>query len=77
MLTINADQNAVMKQFHKPEDEKRSLIIIPPEFRNDWLHADHKTAQELIHEMSVNDFHGLPAPLVRKLKSKPMNNELF
>jgi putative SOS response-associated peptidase YedK len=77
MLTINADQNAVMKQFHKPEDEKRSLIIIPSELRKDWLYADHKTAIELIHEMSVTDFHGVPAPLVRKTKAKSMNNELF
>lgn len=29
-----------LKQFHKPEDEKRSIIVIPEEYRNDWLNSN-------------------------------------
>ena len=28
MLTINADQHPFMRQFHKPDDEKRSVVIL-------------------------------------------------
>lgn len=36
-LTINADDHPLMKRMHKPGDEKRSLVIIPPEHYGDWL----------------------------------------
>ena len=37
MLTINADDNPFMSQFHKPEDEKRSIVVIEPQQRMDGL----------------------------------------
>lgn len=39
MLTINADQHLLMRQFHKPADEKRMVVILPPERYADWLSA--------------------------------------
>lgn len=36
-LTINADDHPLMKCMHKPGDEKRSLVIIPPDRYGDWL----------------------------------------
>jgi putative SOS response-associated peptidase YedK len=30
MLTVNADHHPVMQRFHKPEDEKRSVVIADP-----------------------------------------------
>lgn len=38
-LTVNADEHPVMKHFHKPGDEKRSLVIIPRSQAEDWLQA--------------------------------------
>ena len=43
MLTINAEHHPLMKQFHKPLDEKRMVVILPPERYVDWLEA---SAQE-------------------------------
>ncbi len=37
MLTLNADHHPLMKRFHKPESEKRSVIIIRPADYDDWL----------------------------------------
>lgn len=37
MLTVNADEHPMMKRFHKPGDEKRSVVIIPPHLYVDWL----------------------------------------
>ncbi len=51
MLTINANQHPFMKQFHNPNDEKRSIIVIPKESRQDWLHCNHEEASEFFFEM--------------------------
>ncbi|MES2536015.1 MAG: SOS response-associated peptidase family protein [Pseudomonadota bacterium] len=39
MLTINADGHPLMQRFHKPDDEKRMLIILDPDQYDDWLHC--------------------------------------
>jgi putative SOS response-associated peptidase YedK len=36
-LTINADGHPVMQRFHKPNDEKRMLVILRPEQYDEWL----------------------------------------
>ncbi|MFI5444304.1 SOS response-associated peptidase [Polaromonas sp. UC242_47] len=40
MLTVNATDHAVMKNFHKPDDEKRMVVILPVGAYDDWLNAD-------------------------------------
>lgn len=37
MLTINADGHPLMQRFHKPEDEKRMLVLLDPEQYRPWL----------------------------------------
>lgn len=37
MLTINADDHALMNQFHKPGEEKRMVVILPKVSYKDWL----------------------------------------
>ena len=39
MLTINADQHLLIKQLHKPTDEKRMVVILPEDRYDDWLRA--------------------------------------
>lgn len=39
MLTINADAHPLMRNFHKPQDEKRMIVIVPPERYDEWLQA--------------------------------------
>jgi len=38
-LTINADDHPLMKRFHKPGEEKRSLVVIPKDQAEEWLEA--------------------------------------
>ena len=40
MLTINAQEHPLMKQFHKPTNEKRMVVILPPESYHDWLNPE-------------------------------------
>ena len=37
MLTVNADAHPLMKRLHKPEDEKRMVVILRPEDYAEWL----------------------------------------
>lgn len=56
MLTINATNHPFMNQFHKPEDEKRSIIVIPEEYRNDWLNCKKDDADQFFFEMPIGEF---------------------
>ena len=37
MLTVNADGHPVMQRMHKPEDEKRMVVILHPNDYAEWL----------------------------------------
>ena len=39
MLTINADEHSLMRNFHRPGDEKRMVVILPVGSYEDWLDA--------------------------------------
>ena len=48
MLTINADDHPLMRLFHKPTDEKRMVVILPPESYEDWLKAPAAHSMEFM-----------------------------
>jgi putative SOS response-associated peptidase YedK len=48
LITINADNHPVMRQFHRPEDEKRTIVCLKPQFFNAWLSATHEEAHQLL-----------------------------
>lgn len=75
LLTMNADQHPLMKRFHRPKDEKRSLVIVPSERHLDWLYADHRMARSLIQEVPVDEFYTEAAPRVSEAKKH--NLDLF
>ncbi len=55
MLTINADDHEVMKHFHKPADEKRSIVVLNESQYLPWLNADQKEAKEML-QLSPDGF---------------------
>ena len=62
MLTVNADEHAVMNQFHKPGDEKRTPVIISPEYHGDWLGADLADAAALMSWQNMPALAAYPCP---------------
>ena len=48
MLTINADQHTFMRQFHKPQDEKRMVVILPEARYHDWLLASPQQSRDFL-----------------------------
>ncbi len=39
MLTINADDHLLMKNFHKPDEEKRMVAILDEQYYSEWLNS--------------------------------------
>lgn len=62
MLTINADTHELMRRFHKPGEEKRSVAVLPPNHYRDWLYADEREARALLQPMEAEQFVTTAAP---------------
>jgi putative SOS response-associated peptidase YedK len=60
MLTINGDGHEVMGRFHRPGDERRSLVIIEPNNWNIWLNATAEQASAMLLPMKPADFTAQP-----------------
>lgn len=61
MLTVNADGHAVMGRMHKPNDEKRSVVILRPEDYDEWLHATNdEAAREMLQVYPANELAAEP-----------------
>ena len=54
MLTVNADEHALMRQFHKPTDEKRMVVILPPDRYQDWLQAPVEHSMKFIRPLAAD-----------------------
>jgi putative SOS response-associated peptidase YedK len=72
MLTINADAHPLMRQFHKPTDEKRMVVILQDDQHDDWLNASMKESREFLR--------AYPADLLVSTANQsalPSNRSLF
>lgn len=69
MLTMNADQHALMQRFHRPGDEKRSLIILPPSKYEAWLHTTAEEAPDFFVPYPAELMGSESAP--RPVKARP------
>lgn len=50
MLTVNADDHSFMRKFHKPEDEKRMIVILPEEEYEAWLSASSEESRSFLRQ---------------------------
>jgi len=48
MLTVNADDHEFMRNFHKPEDEKRIVVILHENEYDEWLAATPDESQNFL-----------------------------
>ena len=71
MLTVNAAEHPLMNRFHRPGDEKRSVVIVPTTEHANWLSC--KSADEaraLLQLYPVEAMHAEADPLpLRKPKA--------
>lgn len=70
LLTINADGHALMGQFHKPGDEKRSLVVVPTEDTEAWLSSDTELGRAFFGLAPLMGFTAQPAPAPIRAKAE-------
>jgi putative SOS response-associated peptidase YedK len=74
MLTINADGHPLMQRFHKPDDEKRMLVILDPQQYDDWLQCPVEDAEDFFVRYPAERLVAKPAP---KPGRKPAQESLL
>lgn len=63
MLTVNAGEHPLMKRFHAPGDEKRSVVVVPTDACEDWLGAQTDSeARAFLVLFDPGQFSAEPAP---------------
>lgn len=65
MLTINADSHPLMRQFHKPEDEKRMVVILDETAYDAWLAAPASDSWEFLRPFPAEN-------LIAELPQQPL-----
>ena len=66
MLTINADGHPLMQRFHKPNDEKRMLVILDPDQVDEWLHCPVEEAERFFGRYPAERLVAHAAPLAAR-----------
>ena len=69
MLTLNADRHDLMRRFHRPGEEKRSLVVIDPAHADAWLDATPDSAGDLLRAFDAQAFTAEAAPLPPRVKA--------
>lgn len=78
MLTINADGHPLMQRFHKPEDEKRMLVILDPDQYDDWLHCPVEEAERFFVRYPAERLAAKAAPKTSpRPRPKPAQGSLL
>lgn len=58
MLTINADDHPFMRQYHKPEDEKRMVSILDESDYDAWLQAPATESRSFLRQFPADKLIG-------------------
>ncbi|WP_232538519.1 SOS response-associated peptidase [Chromobacterium phragmitis] len=70
-ITINADEHPLMRRMHKPGDEKRSLVIVPPDHYQEWLACQEpELARAFLAEFPPELMMATPDPLKKSASGK-------
>jgi putative SOS response-associated peptidase YedK len=68
LLTVNADANALMKRFHKPEDEKRSIVTFNLDDGLDWLVQKTPDLLQTLSPINPEQYEGHFSPAAKRTK---------
>jgi putative SOS response-associated peptidase YedK len=72
MLTVNSEEHPLMRRFHKPGDEKRSVVIVRPNDYDDWLTCKStEEARSFLNLYPSELMAAVPAPIERKKSAPP------
>jgi putative SOS response-associated peptidase YedK len=74
MLTMDAIDHPMMKDFHEPGSIKRSVIVIPHERLDEWLNWNSPNIQSFIEGFPVEEFECSHVPKRKIEKITPQLN---
>ena len=60
MLTVNAADHTLMRNFHRPEDEKRMVVILDEADYDSWLDGANHSAANLLTQFDAARLVALP-----------------
>jgi putative SOS response-associated peptidase YedK len=66
MITVNAEQHPVMRRFHRPNDEKRMVVILDPSDYGRWLTVPLAHARQFFRQ-----WHGTLETSPREVETSP------
>lgn len=74
MITMNAIDHPMMKDFHEPGDVKRSVIVIPHARLEEWLNWQSPNIQSFVEGFPVEEFECSHVPKIKVEKISPQLN---
>lgn len=74
MITMDAIDHPMMKEFHEPGDIKRSVIVIPHSRLEEWLNWKSPNIQSFVEGFPVDEFECSHVPKVKAEKTSPQLN---
>lgn len=74
MITMNAIDHAMMKEFHEPGDVKRSVIVIPLARLEEWLNWKSPNIESFVQGFPVDEFECSHVPKIKVEKISPRLN---
>lgn len=72
ILTINADGHPLMQRFHKPDDEKRMVMILDPSQYQGWLNGSLVSEEDVYRQYPADLLAAQPDPLRPRTRAKPL-----
>ena len=74
MITMDAIDHPMMKEFHEPGNIKRSVIVIPQQRLQEWLTLRHPDIRSFVEGFPVEDFECSHVPKEKIKKVSPQLN---
>ncbi len=71
MLTINADAHPLMRRFHRPEDEKRMVVLLDQAQCRPWLEGGAAGMANFLQAWPAERMTAEPAPRAASAKPTP------
>lgn len=68
MLTINADEHPLMRNFHRPEDEKRMVVILKDDQLDAWLRAPAEESGWFLRQYPAEELVAEPRQVQKRTK---------
>lgn len=69
MLTVNADGHPLMQRFHRPDDEKRMVVVLEADEVDGWLDAPAAAMAAWMRRAPAERLTAEPAPLPPRKRS--------